>query len=630
MLEGMLPAGAVTLPPNLLDAVIEGTPDLIFAKDVQGRFILVNSACARLLNRSRSELYGKVISDFLDAAAAQQVEGSNARVLRTGESVITEQRFSKDGEIRIYLATKSPLKSASGEVIGVICVAQDITERKRMEDALGESEARYRLLAEAMPQLVWMSDSAGALQYCNRYFQEVTGLTFDEARERGEEVIHPEDRDEAKRKWREALHLGETYDIDYRILNFRAGSYTWFSARVHPIKDRDGKVRRWIGTAIDIDARKKAALEIAKREEQLRLAQQAGDVGTWTWDKDSGEAHFSTAYYDWLGLDPAIVKFSREIFRDHVVPEDRQRVADAFEREPVEQLRVEYRIKKGNEVRWLLSLGRGMETSAGQTRLLAGVTLDITAQKQAEEDMARQTMELTRSNTDLQRFSSIASHDLQQPLRNMAICSELLNRNYRHLLDESARQLLDLIYQGARSGQALTQALLSYARTVGTEAFKPVPVNLNDALDQALLHLKSAIAESKAIITRDDLPVVAGDGIQIVQLFQNLVENSIKYRSDAPPRVHLASAREEDCWLISITDNGIGVPAGDRERIFEPFQRLRNPNVSGSGLRLATCRRIVERNRGRIWVEDGIPSGTRFLFTLPAVTELSPGEANFK
>ena len=602
---------------QLLEAILEGTPDPIFAKDAEGRFILVNSACAAVFGRPRSEVYGRRISELMNSGSARQIELVDAQILATGEPVMAENALPQNGQLRIYLTTKSPLRNAAGMVMGIVGIARDITERKRIEESLCESEAQYRMLTEAMPQLVWMADAEGTLQFCNQYFRDVTGLSLQEAVGKGQELIHPEDRANVRKKWEDAARQGRAYEVEYRLENAILDSYTWFFARLQPIKDKDGRVLRWIGTAVDINERKKAALDLQKREEQLRLAQEAGQIGAWTMDVESGETSFSEGFHQLLGVGPAIT-VTRDLFAEVVLPEDRLRVAETFRAASSASVRVEFRIQRGNEIRWLLSLGRRVERDAKPSTLFAGVTIDVTAQKEAEEELAKQAAELARSNSDLQQFSSIASHDLQEPLRNMAICSELLNRNYRNQLDENGRQLLDLISSGARTGQALTQALLSYARTVGPETVPMLPVSLSDTLDQALTSVKSSIQESGAIVTHDELPIVMGDRIQLAQLFQNLLENAIKYRRGVPPEIHVSCEKRGADWTISVKDNGLGVPESHYQQIFEPFQRLRNSKIAGSGLGLATCKRIVERHGGSIWVRSEQGQGSTFYFTLPA------------
>jgi PAS domain S-box-containing protein len=602
---------------QLLEAIVEGAPDAIFAKDAEGRFILVNSACARVLGRPRVEIYGRRMSELVDPAQARQVEFADAQILATGESAVSENTFTSGDRMRVYMTTRSPLRDAAGRVIGVLGIARDITERKKVEEALGESEAQYRLLTETMPQLVWMADAQGTLQFCNQYFRDVTGLSLQEAISRGDEPIHPEDRPAVSKKWHEAVQRGQAYEVEYRLKNALLDSYTWFSARIQPVKDKSGTVLRWIGTAVDINERKKAVLDAQKREEQLRLAQEAGQIAAWTIDFESGEAWFSTGYHELFGLDPK-VPLTRELLTDFILAEDRDRVLQTFRSASSGSVRLEFRIRRGSEIRWLLSLGRRVERDGKPSTMFAAVTLDITAQKEAEEELAKQAAELARSNNDLQQFSSIASHDLQEPLRNMAICSELLNRGYRHLLDDSGKQLVDLISSGARAGQALTQALLSYARAVGPDTAPTMPVSMREAFDEALANLKSTIQESGAVITCGDLPIVKGDRIQLIQLFQNLLENAIKYRREIPPVIDVNCTRRGSEWQISVRDNGVGIPESYFGRIFEPFQRLKNAKISGSGLGLATCKRIVERHGGTISVESEQGQGSTFVFTIPA------------
>jgi light-regulated signal transduction histidine kinase (bacteriophytochrome) len=201
----------------------------------------------------------------------------------------------------------------------------------------------------------------------------------------------------------------------------------------------------------------------------------------------------------------------------------------------------------------------------------------------------------------------------------MAVCSELLSRGYRDLLDQNGKQLIDLILSGARAGQALTRALLTYARTVGTSTLPKLPVPLGEVLDQALAGIKSSVQETGASITRDELPVVTGDRILLAQLLQNLLENAVKYRREVAPVIHVGCQRRGAEWIISVKDNGLGVPHAQYQRIFEPFQRLRSAKILGSGLGLATCKRIVERHGGSIWVESEPGQGSTFYFTIPAM-----------
>ncbi|MDX1619755.1 MAG: ATP-binding protein [Nitriliruptorales bacterium] len=238
--------------------------------------------------------------------------------------------------------------------------------------------------------------------------------------------------------------------------------------------------------------------------------------------------------------------------------------------------------------------------------------------------LAAANEELARSNEDLERFAAVASHDLQEPLRMVASYTELLAREYGDELDDEARELIDYAVDGARRMRDLINDLLAYSR-LRTRAEQHVPVDLDDAVADALRDLRMAIDDVGAVVEVGDLPTVRGEPSQLRLLFQNLIGNAIKYRGDERPRITVQAEPDGDGWKLEVADNGIGVPAERREEIFEPFRRLHSRSAyPGTGVGLAICRTIVERHHGRIWVEDNQPSGTVFTFTLHDVPPGGP------
>jgi two-component system sensor histidine kinase/response regulator len=226
---------------------------------------------------------------------------------------------------------------------------------------------------------------------------------------------------------------------------------------------------------------------------------------------------------------------------------------------------------------------------------------------------------LTRSNEDLQKFAYLASHDLQEPLRTVSSFATLLQRRYAGKLDEDADEMLRHIRQGTDRMGSLIHGLLAYARA-GKETDQTCEeVDTEAVLSWALNNLEVSVAESKAHITHDPLPLVKGNHVQLTQVFQNLISNGIKYCSpDRPPHVHVSATPEkEGMYLFSVRDNGVGIAPEFREQVFEPFRRLHGPDVPGTGIGLATCQRIMERHAGRIWVESEPGQGSTFLFRLP-------------
>ena len=237
----------------------------------------------------------------------------------------------------------------------------------------------------------------------------------------------------------------------------------------------------------------------------------------------------------------------------------------------------------------------------------------------AKAELERQADELTRSNAELEQFASVASHDLQQPLRAISGHIRLLSRRYKGKLDSDADDFLGFVSDGAERMQLLIDALLEYAQ-VGASAAPMAPTDCEEALAHAASNVQAAAAETRSSITHDALPRVKGDATQLVQLFQNLLSNAIKFRADRPPAIHVSSARRGDRYLIGVSDNGIGIPEAHVEDVFGMFKRLHGRGrYPGTGLGLAICSKIVDRHGGRIWVESQQDRGSTFYFELEAV-----------
>ncbi|MBN1669835.1 MAG: HAMP domain-containing protein [Kiritimatiellae bacterium] len=243
---------------------------------------------------------------------------------------------------------------------------------------------------------------------------------------------------------------------------------------------------------------------------------------------------------------------------------------------------------------------------------------ELMERHRAERDLKSTTEELKRSNTELQQFAYVASHDLQEPLRMVSSYTKLLARRYKGKLDASADDFIGFAVDGVSRMQKLIDGLLQYSR-VGTRGREFEPTNTADVLAQALANLQVTIEDNKAEITYEAMPVVMADEVQLGQLFQNLIGNAIKFHGPESPRVHVGARREGDEWVFSIRDNGIGIDARYVDRVFVIFQRLHTQQeYPGTGIGLAVCKRIVERHGGRIRVESAPGAGSTFVFTLPA------------
>jgi PAS domain S-box-containing protein len=263
---------------------------------------------------------------------------------------------------------------------------------------------------------------------------------------------------------------------------------------------------------------------------------------------------------------------------------------------------------------------------------VTGVVLvfrDITQRREAERlekkaaaDLARHSELLERTNAELQHFAYAASHDLREPLRTITAYTQLVQLRSVSQLDKKSAECLQFIVAAAERMSLLIDALLDYSKA-GEVANRPLsPLAMEEVLERALSNLNGSIEENNAVITHDPLPAIMGDKTHLEQLIQNLIGNAIKYRRQDVPCVHIAARESGDEWLFSVSDNGQGIGPQYQRQIFELFKRLHGQQYPGTGIGLATCKRLVERYGGRIWVESAVGKGSTFFFTLPASTEL--------
>jgi two-component system CheB/CheR fusion protein len=380
----------------------------------------------------------------------------------------------------------------------------------------------------------------------------------------------------------------------------------WHSLRILPSLGHDGKTDGAVLMLIDIDAAKRGldfaeAIVETVREPLVILNQnlqvlKANKTFYATFRAEREEAE-GRLIYD-LGTGQWNIPKLRELlesvlpahatFRDFEVTHDFERV--------------------GRKV-MLLNASEVFNPNAQARTILLAIE-DVTDRRQAEEA-------LRVSNAELQHFAYALTHDLQEPLRMVVNFTELLGREYAGKLGKEADQFIAYSVEGALRIETLLKALLAYWEVAEREQDSFAAIDCEPVLAKALLNLQAAIAESGAIVTSDPLPTVRAQEVMLIQLFQNLISNSIKYRGKETPRIHVSAERDAEGWRLSVRDNGIGIDPQDAERVFGMFKRLHGSEIPGTGIGLAICRKIVERKGGRIWVEPEAGQGATFKFTIP-------------
>jgi PAS domain S-box-containing protein len=606
--------------------LLEAAPDAMVVVNQVGEIVLLNVQAEKQFGYRRDELVGQKVKNVIPEGFAERLiadgtrSASEALAQQIGTGIELSGRRKDGSEFPIEIML-SPLESAEG--ILVTAAIRNITVRKDAEQHLAQMEGRYRGLLEAAPDAMVVVNQSGEIVLLNVQAEKQFGYRRDELVGQKVKNIIPEGFAErliadGTRSAAEALaqQIGTGIELSGRR---KDGSEFPIEIMLSPLESAEGIL---VTAAIrNISMRKDAETHLAQMEGRYRgLLEAAPDAmvvvnqsGEIVLLNVQAEKQFGYRRDELVGQ--KVKNIIPEGFAERLIADGTRSAAEALAQQIGTGIELSGRRKDGSEFPIEIMLSP-LENAEGI--LVTAAIRNISMRKNADLHLLQKVEELNRSNEDLQQFSYVASHDLQEPLRMVASYTQLIASRYKGKLDADADEFIDFAVDGCNRMQRLIQDLLAYSRS-GTDGKALQKRSSEDALNNALKNLSGTIAESGAVVTHDALPVITTDETQLEQVFQNLVGNAIKYRGTHVPTVHISAAQKGlDEWTFSVRDNGLGIEAQYFERIFILFQRLHGrTEFKGTGIGLAICKKIVEGLGGRIWVKSQVGKGSTFYFTLP-------------
>ena len=559
------------------------------------------------------------------------------------EPFYMEYRLKRhDGKYRWLSDTGVPRFTSNGEFEGYIGACMDINNERVHQKELQESEYKFRLLADSMPQHIWTSDPQGNLNYYNQSVYDYSGLTQEQINKDGWiQIVHLDDREENIKQWVNAVSTGKDFLFEHRFRR-HDGEYRWQLSRAIPQRDETGKIQMWVGTSTDIQEQKTFAKELEEqvitRTAELKASEEKfynlfnlSPISKTLSDTTSGKiVMVNDAFTKLFGYSPevALGKSSAELGLLDL--KEREIIIDELKSNGKIENREIWFIKKSGEK--FIALASAELINIGDKQFFLSAFNDISEIKKAEQNIKQKNIELEKMNKELQSFAYISSHDLQEPLRKIQTFATRITEKEENNLSDSGKDMFKRMEDAAKRMQTLIQDLLAYSRTTTTER-SFVTTDLNEIIAEVKEDLKEELMEKHATIEANQLCDADIIPFQFRQLMHNLIGNSLKFSNpENPPHIQIKSeiangikfhneklSPQNKYCHITVSDNGIGFEQQYSEKIFEVFQRLHGKNeYNGTGIGLSIVKKIVENHHGIITAYGDVNKGATFEIYIPA------------
>jgi len=610
---------------NILNSIVENTTDAIYLKNLSGNYIMANTAASEIMGKPISDIIGKNDWDLYHKRDADIITKEDKEIIDNVETLTYEESLysEREGEIRNYITTKGPYMGFDDSILGIFGIGRDITHLKLAEEKIIKSEQKYRRLFETMIQGVIYQDSTGKITAMNPAAEKILGYKLSEIQgkiphEIVSEPVHDDGTKFLADEFPSFLSLKTGREIEDVVMGFNTPiGYKWLSVHAVPLFNDNRKPIQVYTTFNDVTDKIIAQNKLKTSEERYRSLFNKITEG-FALHEIVCDQEGEPIDYKFLDINPAfeeLTGFKRENvigkLKSEIIPEDTVDWVKIYGRVALEDVSIHF-----NEYSSALNKHYDVLAFSPAKNQFAVIFNDITHRVKIENELKETLKQLKLSNSELEQFAYIASHDLKEPLRIITSFLQLLQRRYTDQLDEDATDFINFAVDGSIRLHELIDDLLLYSK-INTSTGEFTCVDMNDVLKVVETNLDILIKENDANITSEKLPKIWADKNQMIQLFQNLINNSIKYRGIQSPKIHISALNDEDKWIFSVEDNGIGIPSKYVEQIFKIFKRLHDSHeYNGTGIGLAISKRIVEKHGGSIWVDTERINGTKFNFSI--------------
>jgi PAS domain S-box-containing protein len=607
--------GRLRIGEEKLRSVFVSSPDAITVINLNGNIVECNQSALDIHGcSSKEEALGKNVLEFIAKKDHERATESLEKTLEQGSVKDIEYTFlTKDGCEFPAEFSASVIKDAYGNPTGFVVMTRDITERKRTEEAVRRSEEHFRSLIENASDVIAILNGDGTIRYVSPSIEPVLGYEPEDLIGKNAfELAHPDDAPDLINAFTHVIqNPGATPSLELRVRH-KDGSWRILENTGNSLLD-DSVVAGIVINSRDITERKRAEEALRESEERYRSLLEGIPVGLYR----------TTPEGQIIDINPALVQMLGYPDRQALLAVNITDVQALMEREGVVR-NFEARLRRHDEtIIWVRNSARAVRDGDSRVLYYEGSLEDITKRKVAEEEREQLLAELEAKNKELESFVYTVSHDLKAPLVSLDGFSSALQEEFHHQLGKEGKHYVERIQANVARMDALIMHLLDLSRigrVVGSIEEIDVAALLREIQEELAVELEEAGAE---LVVQEPLPAVRADRSRMHQVFANLIDNALKFRSEERPlRIEVGCQEERGFYRFHVADNGIGIAPQYHQQIFTPFRQL-DPEAQGVGMGLALVKKIVEHHGGRVWVESEEGEGATLYFTLPGSAELN-------